>query len=217
MQHKLACSLALALLLSAPALAADGAAKPKKPIATIQPEPSVHVEQGDVLTIAPIRGEGMPDQFAITGKRAYELLRNEALGLRAHVRLYRLDTGMHGLSPAGAASGWFAEFLTDTPGELLTVSYEEGEMEEPYLSTAPDRPGVPEPDAVGYDTKKLVEETMHYADGVVDPITRITASLYRSAGDGKALWLLDVYGDDDRIGQTVVFEAKTMKYSHKTR
>jgi len=214
MRHKLPVALALALLLPC---AAAVFAKPKKPVTTIQPEPSVRVEGGEVLTVAPIPGAGLPDKDAISGARAYELLRNEALAVRPNVKLYRLDTGMHGLSAEGKASGWFAEFLTDTPGELLTVSYDEGEMEAPYLSAAPpDRPGVPEPDAVGYDTKKLYEETMQYATGVVDPITRVTASLYRSAGSGKALWLLDVYGDDDRIGQTVVFEAKTMKYSHKT-
>ena len=192
--------------------------EPKKPIATVQPEPSVQVEGASVLTVKPIAGEGLPDQYAITAERAYQVLRDEARDLRPGARLYSLSTGMHGLSPAGTSSGWVAEFLTDTPGEMVNVIYESGELEGPFLSDAPpDRPGVPEPDAVGYDVKKLYEETVKYATGIVDPVTRVTASLYRSAGSGKALWLLDAYGDDERIGQTVVFEATTMKFSHKTK
>jgi hypothetical protein len=218
MRHTLPAALALVLLLPSAAHAAGDAAKPKKPIATIQPEPSVHVEGGDALTVAPIQGEGLPNLYPISAARAYQVLRDEARDARPNARLYSLSTDLYALSADGTSSGWIAEFLTDTPGELVTVMYSEGEIEAPYIgSVGPDRPGVPEPDAVGYDTKKLYQETMQYATGVVDPITRVTASLYRSAGSGKALWLLDVYGDDDRIGQTVVFEARTMKFSHKTK
>lgn len=192
-------------------------AKPKKPVAQIQFEPSVRAEKGEVVTVAPIHGAGMPDGFAISGTAAYEFLRREALKVRPAVYLYTLDTGMHALSADGTSSGWVAEFLTDTPGEMLNVIYEDGNTEAPYLTDAPpDRPGVPEEALLGYELKPLYEQTVKYAEGVVDPITRVTASLYRSAGSGKALWLLNVYGDDDRTGQTVVFEARTMKYSHKT-
>ena len=191
---------------------------PQKPIATVQPEPSVRVEGKPVLTVRPIAGEGLPDQYAITAERAYQVMRDEARDVRPSAKLYSLSTGMHGLSAEGASSGWVAEFITDTPGEMVRVVYRSGELDVPFLASAPpDRPGVPEPDAVGYDVKKLYEEAVKYADGVVDPITRVTASLYRSAGSGKALWLLNVYNEDDRIGQTVVFEAKTMKFSHKTK
>ena len=193
-------------------------AKPKKPVATVQPEPSVRVEGDSVLTVAPIPGAGLPNQYAITGARAYEVLLAEARDVRPGAKLYSLDTGMHSLGPEGTSSGWVAEFSTDTPGELLTVLYEDGEVEHrPISSYHPDRPGVPEPDAVGYDTKKLYAETVQHAAGIVEPITRVTASLYRSVGRGTALWLLNVYGYDDRIGQTVVFDAKTMKFSHKTK
>lgn len=193
-------------------------AKPKKPVAVLDTGSSVRAEKGEVVTVAPIRGAGMPNQHAISAAKAYELLRAEALKVRPEVHLYTLDTGMHALSADGASSGWAAEFLTGTPGEMLTVALEDGDVEAPYLSAAPPgRPGVPEETLLGYDLKPLYEETVRYATGIVDPITRVTAALYRSAGSGKALWLLDVYGDDDRIGQTVVFEARTMKYSHKTK
>jgi hypothetical protein len=138
--------------------------------------------------------------------------------VRPSATLYSLDTGMHGLSAEGTSSGWVAAFSTDTPTELLRVMYDDGDIEHlPTGSYHSERPGVPEPDALGYDTKKLYEETVQHAAGVVEPITLVSASLYRSAGSGKALWLLNVYGDDDRIGQTVVFDAKTMKFSHKTK
>jgi hypothetical protein len=193
-------------------------AKPKKPVAEIQFEPSVRAEKGEVVTVGPIRGAGMPNQHSISAAKAYELLRAEALKVRPEVHLYTLDTGMHALSADGGSSGWAAEFLTGTPGEMLTVVYEDGDVEAPYLSNAPaGRPGVPEETLLGYDLKPLYDQTVGYAAGVVEPITRVTAALYRSAGSGKALWMLDVYGDDDRIGQTVVFEARTMKYSHKTK
>lgn len=193
-------------------------AKPKKPIARLEIVNSVRAEKGHVVGVAPIRGAGMPNEHAIDGVRAYELLRTEAENMRPKARMYSLDTALHGLSPEGTSSGWVAEFTTETPGELLRIAYEDGEIE--YLPTSShhlERPGLPDPDAVGYDTKKLYEETVSYATGVVDPIIRVTASLYRSFGSGKALWLLNVYGDDDRIGQTVVFDATTMKYSHKTK
>lgn len=193
-------------------------AKPKKQVGVVQPEPSVRVDKKHVLSIAPIRGAGMPTESAISAAKAYELLLAEARSIRPGARLYALQTGLHALSSEGASSSWAAELLTDTPGELLTLVYDDGDVEAPLVgSIRPDRQGVPDPDAVGYDTKKLYEEALQHASGVVDPVTRVTASLYRSAGSGKALWLLSVYGDDDRIGQTVVFDAKTMKFSHKTK
>ena len=207
MHHKLLVILVLALVDD-----------PQKPVATVQPEPSVLVEGKPVLTVRPIAGEGLPDQYAITAERAYQVMRDEARDVRPSAKLYSLSTGMFGLSPEGASSGWIAEFITDTPGEMVRVVYRSGEMDVPYLASAPpDRPGVPEPDAVGYDTKKLYEETMKQADGAAEWMTRVTASLYRSAGSGEALGLLNVYNEDDRIGQTVVFHAKTMKFSHKTK
>ena len=204
----------LLLLVLALALADD----PKKPIATVQPEPSVRVEKGAVLTVKPISGEGLPDEYAITAERAYQVLRDEARDARPGARLYSLSTGMHGLSAEGASSGWAAEFLSDTPGEMVNVIYRDGEIEGPFFTAAPpDRPGVPEPDAVGYDAKKLYKETMEQAEDAPSWMTRVTASLYRSAGSGEALWMLHVYNEDNRIGQSIVFQAKTMKFSHKTK
>jgi hypothetical protein len=192
--------------------------EPRKPVATVQPEPSVQVEGASVLTVKPVPGEGLPDQYPITAERAYQVLRDEARDVRPSAKLYSLSTGMYGLSAEGKSSGWVAEFITETPGEMVTVFYDSGKVEGPLFGDAPpDRPGVPEPDAVGYDLKKPVEETLKYADGIVPTITRVTASLYRSAGSGKALWMLDVFDDDERIGQTVVYEAKGMKFSHKTK
>jgi hypothetical protein len=193
-------------------------ARAKKPVATLEIVDSVRVEKGHVVGVRPIRGAGLPTGHAISGARAYEVLRDEARDVRPGARLYSLDTGMHGLSAEGTSSGWVAEFSTETPGELLRILYDDGDVEHlPTSSYHPERPGLPEPDGVGYDVKKLYEETVRYADGVVEPITLVTASLYRSVGSGKALWLLNVYGDDDRVGQTVVFDAKTMKFSHKTK
>ena len=185
----------------------------------VEPAPSVRVEGQPVLTVKPVHGSGQPDKDAISGGEAYELLLAKAKSLRPGARLYTLDTGMSALSPEGRSSGWAAEFLTEKPGEMLMIGYANGEVDEqPFVTDAPPgRDGVPEPDAIGYDTKKLYDETLKRARGKVDPISRITASLYRSAGSGKALWLLDVYGDDDRIGTTVVFEAKTMEFSHQTK
>ena len=204
----------LSLLLSFTAFAGE---EPKNPIAVVKPEPSVLVEGKTALTVVPIHGQGMPGELAISGADAHDFLRAEALKLRPAVHLYTLSTGMHALSADGASSGWVADFLTDTPGEMVTVVYDEGDIEA-FLGTAPlGRPGVPDEEALGYDIKKLCEETLGHAKGVVDPITRVTASLYRSAGSGKALWLFSVYNDDDRIGTTVVFDAGTMKFSHKTK
>jgi hypothetical protein len=212
MRHAL---FVLAFLLSSFAAFADA---PKKPVATVVVEPSVRVEGAAVLAVKPIAGAGMPDDVAISGVDAHEFLRAEALKVRPDVHLYSLDTGMHALSAEGTSSGWHAEFLTDVPGEMLRIGYDDGEIVGPFLADAPpDRPGVPDESSLGYDIKKLTEETLGHAKGVVDPITRVTASLYRSVGSGKALWLFNVYGDDDRIGTTVVFEAKTMKFSHKTK
>jgi hypothetical protein len=207
--------LSICLLLSLAAFAA--AEEPKKPIAVVKPEPSVLVEGRPVLTVAPIRGEGMPGELAISGTDAHDFLRTEALKVRSEVHLYTLSTGMHALSADGESSGWVADFLTGTPGEMVTVIYDEGHIEA-FLGTAPlGRPGVPDEATLGYDLEKLCEQTLGHAKGVVDPITRVTASLYRSAGSGKALWLFNVYNDDDRIGTTVVFDASTMKFSHKTK
>jgi hypothetical protein len=193
-------------------------AKARKPVAKLDVVDSVRAEQGHVVGVQPIRGAGLPTGHAISGARAYEVLLAEARDVRPGARLYSLDTGMHGLSAEGTSSGWVAEFSTETPGELLSILYDDGDVEHlPTSSYDLDRPGLPEPDGVGYDVKKLYEETVRYAGGVVEPITLVTASLYRSFGSGKALWLLNVYGDDDRIGQTVVFDAKTMKFSHKTK
>jgi len=207
--------LAAALLLPCLAFADT---KPKKPIGTVQPEPSVLVEGKAVLTVKPIRDAGLPTESAIDGLKAYELLRDEARNMRPNARLHSLSTDLYALSAEGKSSGWVGEFLTDTPGELLTLVYDDGEIE-PLLRSIDISRSIPVPDemTVGYDTKKLYEETVGYAKGVVDPIVRVTASLYRSWGTGKALWLLNVYGDDDRIGQTVVFNAKTMAFSHKTK
>jgi len=214
MRHKLSICLLLSFLLS---LAVFAGEEPKKPIAVVKPEASVRVEGGAALIVAPIHGAGMPGEMAISGADAHEFLRAEALKVRPAVHLYTLSTGMHALSADGASSGWVADFLTDTPGEMVTVIYDEGDVET-FLGTAPlGRPGVPDEAALGYDIKKLCEQTLGYAKGVVDPITRVTASLYRSAGSGKALWLFGVYNDDDRIGTTVVFDASTMKFSHKTK
>lgn len=192
--------------------------KAKAPIAVVQPSQSVRVEGAAVLTVSPIHGEGMPTESAIPAAKAYELLRAKARESDPTARLYTLDTGMYALSAEGAASGWIAEFITDTPGELLSVRYDDGDVEPVRVaSVRPGRGGVPEPDAVGYDTKQLYEETLEHAAGVVDPITRVTASLVRSAYSGKAIWLLNVYNNDDRIGTTVVFDARTMKFRHKTK
>jgi len=213
MRHKLATCLALSFLLSLAVFAGEA----KKPIAVVRPEPSVRVEGGAALTIAPIHGKGMPGELAISGADAHDFLRAEALKLRNDVHLYTLSTGMHALSADGTSSGWVADFLTETPGEMVTVIYDEGEIEA-FLGTAPlGRPGVPDEASLGYDIKKLCEQTLGHAKGVVDPITRVTASLYRSAGSGKVLWLFSVYNGDDRIGTTVVFDASTMKFSHKTK
>jgi hypothetical protein len=193
-------------------------AKPKKPVAVIQVQPTVRAEKADVLTVAPIRGAGLPNEHAISASEAYELLRTEARRLRPGARLYALDTGMHGLSAEGASSGWSADFLTGTAGELLNLGYRDGEFGEPSLSAiAGNRQGVPEEETLSYDTRKLYEETLKHAAGVVNPITLVTASLYRSAGSGKPLWLVNVYNDDDRIGTTVVFDARGLVFSHKTK
>lgn len=214
MRHKLSICLVLSLLLSLDVFAGE---EPKKPIAVVKPEPSVLVEGRPVLTVAPIRGEGMPGELAISGADAHDFLRAEALKLRNDVHLYTLSTGMHALTADGKSSGWVADFLTATPGEMVTVLYDDGAIEA-FLGTAPlGRPGVPDEATLGYDIEKLCAQTLGHAKGVVDPITRVTASLYRSAGSGKALWLFNVYNDDDRIGTTVVFDAGTMKFSHKTK
>lgn len=192
--------------------------KPKEPVAALEIVESVNAEKGHVVGVMPIAGAGLPTANAISAARAYELLLAEARDVRPGAKLYSLDTGMHALSPEGTSSGWDASFSTETPGELLRIRYDDGDVEHlPTSSYSPSRPGLPEPDAVGYDTQKLYAAAVQYATGIVDPITRVTASLYRSFGSGKALWLLDVYGDDNRIGQTVVFDAKTMKFSHKTK
>ena len=219
MRYKLSICLAFSFLLSLTALAGPSTeSEPKKPIAVVKPEPSVRVEGGAALTVAPIHGEGMPGELAISGADAHDFLRAEALKVRSDVHLYTLSTGMHALSPDGKSSGWVADFLTETPGELLTVVYDEGQVDGPFLAAAPaGRPGVPDEAALGYDLEKLCKETWGHANGVVDPISRVTAALYRSAGSGKALWLFNVYNDDDRIGTTVVFDAGTMKFSHKTK
>ncbi len=214
MRHKQSICLVLSFLLSPAVFAGE---EPKKPIAVVKPEPSVRVEGGAALTVAPIHGEGMPGELAISGADAHDFLRAEALKVRNDVHLYTLSTGMHALSAEGTSSGWVADFLTETPGEMVTVVYDEGDIEAFLGAAPPGRPGVPDEAALGYDLEKLCEQTLGHAKGVVDPITRVTASLYRSAGSGKALWLFNVYNDDDRIGTTVVFDASTMKFSHKTK
>lgn len=189
----------------------------KAPVAMLETLTPVRADKAEIVTVAPIRGAGLPDANAITAAKAYELLRAAALHARSEVHLYTLDTGMHGLSATGASSGWVAEFLTGTEGEMLTVTYENGAVEPPVESFAPpNRPALPDEAHLGFDLEPLYEQTVGYARGIVDPITLVTASLYRSARTGGALWLLDVYGGDDSIGQTVVFDGHTMKYSHKT-
>ena len=64
-------------------------------IAGVFAEPSVQVEGGDVVTVAPIRGAGAPTANAISAAKAHELLRAAALKERGEVHLYTLDTGMH--------------------------------------------------------------------------------------------------------------------------
>ena len=94
-----------------------------------------------MLTVAPIQGEGLPNLYPISAARAYQVLRDEVRDIRPNASLYSLDTGMYALSAEGTASGWVAEFLTDTPAELVTVLYSEGKLEGPYLgSVSPGRP-----------------------------------------------------------------------------
>ena len=156
----------------------------------------------------------LPNGPPITAAKAYELLRGK---LHGEARLASFDTtNRFGIDKDGASLGWVAEFVTDT-GERVTCSYEKGEITGPSRWGASNRPGLSDPDTIGFDLRPLREETLRRAKGVVDPIDRITASLVRSAGNGNALWMLDVYGADQRIGLVVVFDAHTMKFSHQTK
>jgi len=215
-------ALAIVLVLSTPSPAAPGddarpKADAKKSVAVVRPEPSVRVEGGAALTVAPVPGMGMPDENAISASEAYAFLREAVRRTHPTARLHALQTNLYALSEEGLSSGWSAEFLTDTPSEVVRMVYEDGEFSAPLVGwIRPGRESVPDEEMLMYDTKKLYAEARAQA-AAVDPITRITASLYRSAGSGEPLWLLNVYGGDDRIATTVVFDARTLKVKHKTR
>src|SRR5262249_36765469 len=159
-----------------------------------------------------------PNGPPVTAAKAYELLRARVREASPNARLYSLYTTNRGsLDADGASLHWVAEFLTGKPGELLTCFFDKSEISGPVLGSVPEgREGIADPDTVSYDSKKLYEEAIRRAAGAVDRITKIEASLHRSALNGKALWMLNVYGADDRIRTTIVFDAHTMKFSHQT-
>jgi hypothetical protein len=159
----------------------------------------------------------VPNGPPITATKAHELLGAKVHARHPDARLYQFDTTTRfGIDPDGASLGWVANFVTDA-GEEILCSYEKGEITGPSRWGAHKGPGLADPDAIGFDLRPLRDETTRRAKGIVDPIDRITASLVRSARDGRALWMLDVYGADQRIGLVVVFDAHTMKFSHQTQ
>ena len=160
-----------------------------------------------------------PNGPPVDAAKAYELLRARAREWRPDARLDSLYIpNGKSLDADGASPSWVADFLSDS-GEKVTCFYDKGEISGPVGngSARPGRDGIDDPDGVRYDTKMLRAETIKRAAGIVDPITSIAASLIRSARTGKAIWMVNVFGDDDRIGLTVVFDAHTLAFSHQTR
>lgn len=158
-----------------------------------------------------------PNGPPITAAKAYELLRAKTRERYPEARLALFDTTTRfGIDADGASLGWVAEFVAGG-GERVTCIYEKGEITGPSHLGGGNGPALTEPDAIGFDLRPLREETIRRAKGIVDPVDRITASLVRSARNGEALWMLDVYGADQRIGLVVVFDAHTMKFSHQTK
>ena len=205
---------------------------PKGPLTVTYEAPNVYaakVPSGDAVVFTREHGRwyagGLfnekpePNGPPVTAAKAYEVLRAQARQARPGARLYSLYIPNHiGLNADGTSPHWVAEFLSDTPGEMLTCFYDKGEISGPARFPAPaGREGIPNADGVRYDSKALYEETLRRAKGIVDPIDHINASLTRSARDGQALWMVNVYDADKRIGTTVIFDAQTLKFSHQTR
>jgi hypothetical protein len=150
----------------------------------------------------------------INALSAYAQLRLVAEAARPGARLRELQTAIYPISATGESEGWFAQFLTDTPGELLTVSYLNGQVTPAMIGTIdPSAKSLPDMDKVSFDLQRIAEAGRKAAPSAL----KMTAALIRASNSGKAEWIVHGTGDDGKVAWSVFVDPVTLAVTHVSK
>ena len=147
----------------------------------------------------------------ITAMEAYAVLRAAAVAAFRGVRLRELQTGIFGVDALGKSPAWFAQFLTDKPGELVSIAYMGGNVLAPSVSSIDESAAaIAGEQDITFDSLKLAQVARDAARAAkVERATKTTAALARSSSTAKPQWNFNVYGHDDRIAFTASIDANS--------
>lgn len=156
--------------------------------------------------VAPAGIEGKP----ATALEAYTLFRGVLAVTHPGARLRELQTGVYGLSPQGGSAAWFGQFVTSTPGEVVTLAYLGGEVLAPSVSSIPAAAALPAEEKITFDTARLAQNVRDAAAAAsLTSGAKMTAALVQNAATAEPQWIFHNFGEDDRISWSVFLDAKS--------
>jgi hypothetical protein len=170
------------------------------------------IDEKGVVTTTLTPADAPSPSGPLTAAEAYQALRAEARKKYPNARLRELQTGSYPLSADGKSELWSAQFLTGTPGEMVTVVCLGSQIIPP--STGPIHPSavsLANEETLSYDAKRLHALAAEAAPEEMKRSTKVSAALHYSAARKEPEWIAALFGPNDTFLANVMVDPVTMK------